>query len=150
MEQSQPARLFDLIWDDASPFAERYEELQRRGIQPTAFFCAHDGLAVTVVSELLSRGLRIPKDASVIGFGDFSATHQILPPLTTVRVPGHDLGAAAVRILDARLASVDFPRFPMRILIPNTLIERQSVAAPPKRHLAIAAISHRKKRRPQL
>ena len=95
-------------------------------MQPTAYFCAHDGLAVTVISELLARGIRIPEDASVVGFGDFSAALQILPRLTTVKVHGAEIGAMAVRLLDARINTPDFPAFPVRMLVPGRIVERQS------------------------
>jgi LacI family transcriptional regulator len=131
IEQNAGALLFDVTWEADSSFAAKFDALHANGNRPTAFFCAHDGLAVTVVSELLSRGLRIPSDASVIGFGDFSAARQILPPLTTIRVAGNDFGAAAVRLLNARIRDPSFPNFPMRVLIPNTLIERGSVAKSP-------------------
>lgn len=131
MEQLPNTRLFDMTWDTVSTFAKQFDALLDNGIKPTAFFCAHDGLAVTVMSELLSRGYRIPHDASVIGFGDFSSAQQILPALTTVRVFGYEFGAAAVRLLDSRLKSQAIPDFPMRIQVPNLLVERGSVARCP-------------------
>lgn len=128
VEQNPGTRLHDLTWGSDGSFATCFNRLRATGETPTAWFCAHDGLALTVVSELLSRGIRIPQDASVIGFGDFSAARQITPPLTTIKVAGHDFGAVAVRLLDARIRSRSFPETPMRVLIPNTLIERGSVA----------------------
>lgn len=131
MEQHPHTRLFDMTWDTGSTFAEQFDALLKNGIKPTAFFCAHDGLAVTVMSELLSRGYRIPHDASVIGYGDFSSAQQILPALTTVRVFGQEFGAAAMRRLDSRLKTPSVPDFPTRIQVPNSLVERGSVAACP-------------------
>ena len=84
-------------------FTEHLRAAHEAGFQPTAFFCAHDGLAVTVISELLRLGYRIPEDATVIGFGDFSAATQISPQLTTVKVQGQQIGAGCVRILDDRI-----------------------------------------------
>lgn len=127
------ARVFDMTWDDNSTFVEKFEKLLGQNIIPTAFFCAHDGIAVTVMSDLLSRGYRIPQDASIIGFGDSSLAKQIRPPLTTVRVQGYNFGAAAIRLIDRRLKDRTALNFPMRIKIPNLLIERDSVAiCPPK------------------
>lgn len=128
IDQHPEATLFDMTWDADSTFGKQFDALSKKKIAPTAFFCAHDGLAVTVVSDLLSRGYKIPNDVSVIGFGDFSSSQQILPPLTTVRVFGQDFGAAAIRLLDARLKSQTFPDFPMRIQVPNLLVERGSAA----------------------
>lgn len=124
-------RLSDMVWEDNATYSEQFEALLSKNVHPTAFFCAHDGLAVTVMSDLLSRGYQIPRDVSVIGFGDFSTAQQIRPPLTTVRVFGQNFGAAAVRLLDARMRSQTFPDFPMRIKVPNLLVERGSVAVCP-------------------
>ncbi|MBP0651954.1 substrate-binding domain-containing protein, partial [Mycobacterium tuberculosis] len=71
-------------------FAAAYDAIRGTGFEPTAFFCSHDGLALTVITELLSRGRRIPEDVSVVGFGDYSIATQISPALTTVRVPGDE------------------------------------------------------------
>ena len=128
-EQHANVQLHDITWDKSSNFGEQFDVLLGQRTKPTAYFCAHDGLAVTVVSELLSRGYRIPQDASVIGFGDFSAAQQIRPPLTTVRVFGHEYGAASIRLLDARLNNQTFPDFPLRIQIPNLIVKRSSVAS---------------------
>jgi len=126
LEQDPDVLLHDLIWEDDTGFARVFDQLRASGGAPTAYFCAHDGLAVTVISELLARGIRIPEDASVVGFGDFSAALQILPQLTTVRVEGTLIGAMAVRLLDARINSLDFPTSPLRILVPGQIVERQS------------------------
>ena len=73
LEQVEGTTLHDLTWEDDAGFAAVFDRLRAGGARPTAYFCAHDGLAVTVISELLARGTRIPEDASVVGFGDFSA-----------------------------------------------------------------------------
>jgi len=105
---------------------EALRVLQARAVQPTAFFCAHDGLAVTVVSELLRIGCRIPEDVSVIGFGDFSSATQIAPQLTTVRMHGAEIGAAAVRLLDNRVHARIPPEVPIRVQIACRIVERSS------------------------
>jgi LacI family transcriptional regulator len=126
LEVSEGTVLHDLVWEEDASFAQVYDALCARGRPPTAYFCAHDGLAVTVISELLSRGVRIPEDASVIGFGDYSAAQQILPRLTTVRLHGAEIGAMGARLLDWRINAPDFPASPVRLLVPFTIVERQS------------------------
>jgi LacI family transcriptional regulator len=129
--------LHDEVWEDEAGmwsvsgssrggFAAAFDRQRAAGARPTAYFCAHDGLAVTVISELLARGIRIPEEASVIGFGDFSAALQILPRLTTVKMQGTEIGALAVRLLDSRINLPDFPANPVRLLVPGKIVERQS------------------------
>ena len=93
----------ELKFNDNAAFSEAYRELRAKAPGVTAFFCAHDGLALTVVSELLHLGYKVPDDMTVIGFGDFTAAQQITPTLTTVRLPGRDMGIAALRLLMERI-----------------------------------------------
>jgi LacI family transcriptional regulator len=118
-------------------FTEHLRAVQAEGFRPTAFFCAHDGLALTVVSELLRLGYHIPEDASVVGFGDYSAATQISPQLTTVKVYGQQIGAASVRLLDDRLNGRIPPDIPVRVQITSRIIERASCG--PRKLLAAAA-----------
>lgn len=98
------------------------------GFEPTAFFCGSDTVAVTVVSELMRMGLRIPEDVSVVGHADYVIATKISPQLTTVHMPHREMGVAAVRVLLARAGQSAFMDGlpPQRInLVPN-LVERQS------------------------
>lgn len=118
--------LHNLTWDDTSTLGSALQRLIDGGAKPTAFFCAHDGLAVTVISELLSQGKRIPQDVSIIGFGDFSAAQQILPQLTTVKIPGVEMGRASARRLRDLIAQNEKDRTPLRIYVPCHIVERRS------------------------
>jgi LacI family transcriptional regulator len=114
-------------------FPQHLQEVQADGFAPTAFFCAHDGMALTVVSELLRLGRRIPDDVSVVGFGDYSAATQISPQLTTVKVQGFQMGAGLVRILDDRLRERIPADVPVRMGFVSHLVIRESAgeARPP-------------------
>jgi LacI family transcriptional regulator len=126
-EQHGDVQLHEMSFDENSGFLPALKRLQKNGTHPTAFFCAHDGLAVTVVSALLAQGYRIPEDVSVVGFGDFASATQISPPLTTVRVQGADMGAAALRLLAERIETPPASRLPARrVLIASTFVERSS------------------------
>jgi LacI family transcriptional regulator len=70
-------------------------------------------------------GLRVPGDISVVGFDDIPLARHFDPPLTTIRLPARDLGAAAGRALVERLAG----RAGMeRTLLPTELVVRDSTA----------------------
>ncbi len=97
------AIVHELSFAENSGFSAAFRALHAKAGGISAFFCAHDGLALTVVSELLHLGYRVPEDMTVVGFGDYSAARQITPQLTTVRVPGRDMGMAAVRLIVDRL-----------------------------------------------
>lgn len=76
------------------------------GSAPTAVFCANDLLAVGVMSALRVAGVSIPDDVSVIGFDDIPLAAQMPVPLTTIRQPMDELGAAAAELL---LSGADAP-----------------------------------------
>jgi LacI family transcriptional regulator len=76
----------------------------------------------------------------VVGFNDMPFIDKLSPPLTTVRIPHYELGAEAARLL---LEQLNEPhRHPRSILLPLTLVVRESTA-PPKD----AAPSRRQPRR---
>ena len=67
-----------------------------------AIFCSSDLLAQGVITEAQARGLRIPQDLAVIGFGDVPFAADLVPALSTVRINGVELGVLAARCLIAR------------------------------------------------
>lgn len=128
LERQEGATLHPVEFEEAEGgFLRAMQALAERGIRPSAFFCAHDGLALTAISGLLRLGLRIPDDVSVVGFGDFSPALQISPQLTTVRVDGVGIGAAGFRLLLERVdAGATEERTTQRILIPSRIVARAS------------------------
>ena len=122
------AQILELRYGDEG-FAAAFQSLGADGIHPTALFCSHDGLAVHVVSELHRLGYKVPDDVSIIGYGDFAAALQISPPLTTVRLPGEDMGIAAFRLLLERMNGNRRQLPPQRVMVVPKLIERGSVIA---------------------
>lgn len=86
--------------------------------------CSNDTLALGVLFEAKRRGLRVPEDLAVIGFGDLNFAQVALPPLTTVRPPQREIGRlAAVQIL-ARLGGARIP--PSHFSLDCELVVRDS------------------------
>jgi DNA-binding LacI/PurR family transcriptional regulator len=73
-------------------------DLLRLADPPTAVFALNDGMAIGVYQAASVAGLRIPDDLSVVGFDDYPLDEWLVPPLTTVRQPLRDMGAAAARM----------------------------------------------------
>ncbi len=94
-------------------------------IVPTAVFVASDVVAFGVLRALRGAKLRVPEDISVVGFDDIALAEHFDPPLTTVRLPAHALGAAAGRALMDRVAGRPVEH---RTLLPTQLIVRDSTA----------------------
>jgi LacI family xylobiose transport system transcriptional regulator len=95
---------------------------------PTAIACGNDLQALGVYEAARRARLAIPGDLSVVGFDDLDCTHWCGPPLTTVRQPFDEMGAAAGRLVLAYAAG-EAPS-QTRIELPTTLIVRGSTAPP--------------------
>ncbi|MFT3720031.1 LacI family DNA-binding transcriptional regulator [Pseudorhodoferax sp.] len=62
-----------------------------------AVFCSTDLAAWGVVTEARERGLRVPDDVAVVGFGDLGFARDLAPALTTIRIDGTAIGEQAAR-----------------------------------------------------
>jgi DNA-binding LacI/PurR family transcriptional regulator len=62
----------------------------------TAVQAVNDLVAIGAASVFLGQGMRIPKDLSLVGFGNILVTEHFRVPLTTIRQPKLRLGTAAM------------------------------------------------------
>ena len=65
--------------------------------------CSSDTLAHGVLTEAISRGMRVPQQLAVLGFGDLSFAAHTWPPLSTVRVDGANIGRLAAQAIVERV-----------------------------------------------
>lgn len=73
----------------------------------TAVICANDLLAAGTMMECAARGLSVPRDISVVGYGDLDIAAAMNPAITTVRTPAHEMGRLAASTLLTKLAGED-------------------------------------------
>ena len=101
-------------------------ELMKHRRAPTAIFCANDRTAIGCYEALKQLGLRIPQDVSVVGFDDEDLASQIMPKLTTLKYPRHQMGNWAAE----RAMAPDHNRSETHriVKLECELVERQSVA----------------------
>lgn len=74
---------------------EAFGALVDRGHLPKALFCTSDPLAQGAITEALVRGLRVPEDVAIMGFGDFPNSSTISPSLTSIFFDRQRVGASA-------------------------------------------------------
>ena len=74
-------------------------DLLRGREPPTAILCGNDLIALGVLKAARELGMRVPQDLAVAGFDDFDFAEALDPPLTTVRIPGYEMGRQAARSL---------------------------------------------------
>ena len=84
-------------------FAGLVDAKGRPSVRAAAF--ANDHLACGALFEARARGLALPQDLALLGFGDFSLGRQLDPPLSTVHTPRFEIGQAAARALLQALQS---------------------------------------------
>jgi LacI family repressor for deo operon, udp, cdd, tsx, nupC, and nupG len=109
--------------------AEAADRLLSQPSRPTAIFCFNDEMAMGVLDMARQRGIRVPKDLSVMGFDDIRFARYVDPPLTTIAQPMRDIGETSVRLLleiiQGRTTS------PQSITLPHTLMIRSTTAPAP-------------------
>jgi len=82
------------------------ELLDGRGLgsgEVDAIVCANDVMALGALDELDRRGVRVPRDLSLVGFDDLDFARYARVPLTTVRQPVTEQVRHAVRSLAGAL-----------------------------------------------
>jgi len=67
--------------------------------RPTAAFCANDLLALGLLQQCVSLGLRVPEDMAIVGYDDIEFAAAATVPLTSVQQPRRLLGRTAAELL---------------------------------------------------
>jgi LacI family repressor for deo operon, udp, cdd, tsx, nupC, and nupG len=96
---------------------------------PTALFCFNDVMAIGAIAAARERGVRAPRDLSVIGFDDIRVAAYIDPPLTTVAQPMREIGEGTVRLLLEILRGDGIE--PVSVTLPHELVIRGSTGPVP-------------------
>lgn len=91
-----------------------------------AVFCVTDLCAVGAIMECQRRGIKVPDQLSIMGFGDFDIGRVINPALTTIRVDFLDIGRRAGRLALELLKDLGNQE-PKSVDVDINLIERGSV-----------------------
>jgi len=102
------------------------KRIERNGLDFTAVLAAGDSLAVGAMLGLERKGFRVPGDVSVMGMDDLPQAAFYNPPLSTIHIPMHEIGAAAIDLLLSNLGKFAGP--PRRVELACHIVERQSTA----------------------
>lgn len=73
------------------------------GNRPDVIVCSSDWSAHGALDELRSRGVHVPDDVAVIGFGDLDFAADLQPSLSTVKIDGHIMGERAAQFMLRRI-----------------------------------------------
>ncbi|APE27865.1 Ribose operon repressor [Aurantiacibacter gangjinensis] len=96
--------------------------------RPTAIIASNDQMALATNAVAHALGMAVPGDISIISFDNSPVTRFVQPALTAVDQPVARTVSTAVELLIKAQRGEDMPEMP--VVIPGTLVERQSVSAP--------------------
>ncbi|HKT00803.1 MAG TPA: LacI family DNA-binding transcriptional regulator [Rugosimonospora sp.] len=108
--------------------------IRRLGV--TAVLAYNDLMAIGLIDGLLSHGVRVPDEISVIGIDDIGLSRMIRPRLTTVATPTAAAGRAAIDML---LQHGEDRRTTAHVTLQTTLVVRDSTGPGPYRAAGPAA-----------
>lgn len=95
------AQLKPLIFDAKTTNAEAGERIASSVFlgreRPDAVVGCNDLVAMGLMHEAKSLGLRIPEDVAITGFDNIPACRYVAPPLTTVEMRSEEMGEAAMQ-----------------------------------------------------
>ena len=96
--------------------------------RPSAVICINDSVTPGALSQINTRGLRIPEDISVVAIrsSDF-LDFFYQPALTNIRVAAREIGQTASQMLIRLIENGDCPE--KHVVIPSELIIRDSTRA---------------------
>lgn len=101
-------------------------DLLEGGHFPDAFVVGNDYFALGLYSALGERGIRIPEDVLVMGWGDYAFARFLDPPLSTLRLPSVEVARRATTRLFALLDGSALGDDPVTELIQPELALRAS------------------------
>jgi DNA-binding LacI/PurR family transcriptional regulator len=96
--------------------------------RPDAIVCANDRTAARLMHTLIDLGHQVPSDVRLAGIDDLEYASLLPVPLTTIRQPTRQIGAAALAAMLDRISGADIPT--RDILLHGTLVVRKSCGAP--------------------
>jgi LacI family transcriptional regulator len=73
-------------------------QLVEERFDATCVFAANDVMALGALTAFRVAGLKVPDDVSLAGFDDIATLQDVVPSLTTVRLPLEDMGVQAARL----------------------------------------------------
>ena len=95
----------------------------------TALVAQNDAMAIGVLAVARARGIAVPEQLSVVGFDDMPIAQDLVPPLTTVRLPMVEMGARALTLALDHQPGAE----PVTETAAATLVVRASTARPADR-----------------
>ena len=111
----------DAPYNDAEWLADR---IRRMPQLPDALICVNDYIAIHTITAVKRIGLSIPDEIMVAGFDGTAQSAVVAPSLTTVQIPGAEIGRTAADVLLNRIKNPGRP--PISVYVKTAPIWRES------------------------
>lgn len=102
------------------------EQIVSEGVEFTAIQAVNDLVAIGAMNYLISKGIKVPEQVSIVGFGNILMSETCSVPLTTINQPKYRLGAAGFDLLLTKMLGKDVESK----MLEGELIIRKSSAPP--------------------
>jgi LacI family transcriptional regulator len=93
---------------------------------PTAVFAQNDSMAVGAMHLAREHGVICPEDISIVGYNDAPLTAHLTPALTTIRLPGYEVGRLAAELVVSLIEDPEQP--PTTVTLEPELVVRESTS----------------------
>lgn len=87
------------FWDQKGKEAAEYFTMELDEC-PEAIICANDYMALSLMHELIAKGIFVPDDIAITGFDNIWETSVAMPPITTISVPASEMAEKAVSMIE--------------------------------------------------
>lgn len=104
------------------------QEILRLPNRPTAVVAVSDKTAFGAMDAIKEASLRIPEDISLVSIDNVDESVYSQPPLTTYRIPRHEMGVLAMQKLHRWVSGQ--PEIAVKTIVYGELIVRQSSGGP--------------------
>jgi LacI family transcriptional regulator len=96
-------------------------------VRPTAAVCANDLIALGLLQEMVRHEVRVPDEFAIVGYDDIDYAGAAAVPLTSVRKPRQELGAAAAELLLDEARSGGEHEHQQRVFLPELVVRESSM-----------------------
>lgn len=115
-----PELMVEGTWTQESGY-RAMQQLLALSHPPTAVFVASDTMAVGAIRAINEVGRKVPADVALVSFDDLPLASYANPPLSSVRQPIGEMGAAAVKMLIDQIERAEprgqHVRFPVELIV---------------------------------
>jgi DNA-binding LacI/PurR family transcriptional regulator len=115
-------------WKHARGYLEMKKFLINNRKGATAVFACNDEVASGAFKAIRERGLKVPEEMALVGFGNLDIGLLLEVPLTTVDQLSVETGAKATGLLLERIKRKNIP-FSRKVITPTRLVVRESCGA---------------------